>query len=66
MAEQKRGQDVTAGADRRDDVGQNGVYPATGPYPEGEVEILTPGELNGPHDENDTADDQPDSDALGG
>jgi hypothetical protein len=66
MANEKRGQDVTAGAGRRDDVGKSGIYPATGPYPEGKVEILTPGELNRPHDESDTADDQPDSDALGG
>lgn len=66
MPDEKRGQDVTAGAGRRDDVGKSGIYPATGPYPKGEVEILTPGELNGPHNESGTADDQPDSDALGG
>ena len=53
MAQQKPGQDVTAGAGRRDEVGRTGVYPATGPYPEGEVEIVTPGEINkGPNRED--------------
>ena len=46
MAQQKSGQDVTAGAGRRDEVGKSGVYPATGPYPEGEPEVITPGEIN--------------------
>lgn len=66
MPDEKRGQDVTAGAGRRDEVGTSGIYPATGPYPDGEIEILTPGALNRPHEEDDTADDRPDSDALGG
>jgi hypothetical protein len=46
MAQQKPGQDVTAGAGRRDEVGKTGVYPATGPYPEGDVEVVTPDEIN--------------------
>jgi len=46
MAQQKTGQDVTAGAGRRDEVGKSGVYPATGPYPEGDLDVLTPGEIN--------------------
>lgn len=38
--------EVTAGKGRRDEVGKTGIYPATGPYPEGDVEIVTPGEIN--------------------
>ena len=32
-------------AERRDEVGHTGVYPATGPLPEGEAEVLTPGRI---------------------
>jgi hypothetical protein len=68
MAQQKSGDDVTSGAGRRDEVGRTGIYPATGPYPEGAVEVITPDEINrGP--KRDTDDDEADdneSDALGG
>jgi hypothetical protein len=43
MAQQE---DVTAGKGRRDEVGKTGIYPATGPYPEGDVEVVTPGDIN--------------------
>lgn len=43
MAQQE---DVTAGKGRRDEVGKTGIYPATGPYPEGDAEIVTPGDIN--------------------
>jgi len=39
-------EDVTAGKGRKDEVGRSGIYPATGPYPEGDAEIITPGEIN--------------------
>jgi len=39
-------EDVTAGKGRKDEVGHTGIYPATGPYPEGDAEIITPGEIN--------------------
>lgn len=29
-------EDVTAGKGRKDEVGHTGIYPATGPYPEGD------------------------------
>jgi hypothetical protein len=68
MAQQRSGQDVTAGKGQRDEVGRSGVYPATGPYPEGDVTILTPGEINrgetGEEHDHDRDDEQ--SDALGG
>jgi hypothetical protein len=64
-------EDVTAGKGRKDEVGHTGIYPATGPYPEGDAEIITPGEINrgstgeGPAvQQND--DDQLENDALGG
>ena len=41
MAENVRG-----GAGRKDEVGHTGIYPATGPYPDGDVSIITPGEIN--------------------
>ena len=31
---------------RKDEVGHSGIYPATGPRPEGDVETITPGEIN--------------------
>jgi hypothetical protein len=39
-------EDVTAGKGRKDEVGRSGIYPATGPYPEGDTEVITPGEIN--------------------
>ena len=39
-------EDVTAGKGRKDEVGRSGIYPATGPYPEGDAEVITPGEIN--------------------
>jgi hypothetical protein len=45
MAEQDK-QDVTAGKGRRDEVGHTGIYPATGPRPEGELPVRTPGDIN--------------------
>ena len=53
---------------KRDEVGKTGIYPATGPYPPGEVEVITPEEINrGETGEEDTEEefDEP-SDALGG
>lgn len=44
-----RGQDVTAGKGRRDEVGHTGIYPASGPFPEGTPDILTPADINKPH-----------------
>lgn len=45
----QQGQDVTAGKGRRDEVGKNGIYPSSGPFPEGESpSTLTPGEINTP------------------
>lgn len=41
MAEQKR-----EGELRRDEVGKSGIYPGSGPYPEGEADVITPGEIN--------------------
>jgi hypothetical protein len=41
MAEQKRDEQV-----RRDEVGKSGIYPGTGPYPEGDAGVITPGEIN--------------------
>jgi len=37
--------DVTAGKGRRDEVGRSGIYPASGPLPEGDAEVISPGEL---------------------
>ena len=39
-------EDVKAGKGRKDEVGHTGVYPATGPYPEKDAEIITPSEIN--------------------
>lgn len=64
MAQKNSGQDVTAGAGRRDEVGKTGVYPATGPYPEGDVEIITPEAIN--RGETGEEEEDPGSDALGG
>jgi hypothetical protein len=41
MPENARG-----GAGRKDEVGHTGIYPATGPYPEGETPVITPAEIN--------------------
>ncbi len=46
-------QDVTAGKGRRDEVGKTGIYPSSGPRPEGPVPILTPGDINEPRDHKD-------------
>lgn len=43
------GGDVGAGKGRRDVVGRTGIYPASGPLPEGEAEVLTPGDINEGH-----------------
>ena len=48
MAEQSK-QDVTAGKGRRDEVGHTGIYPAGGPLPEGDVPVITPGDINKGH-----------------
>jgi hypothetical protein len=37
--------DVTAGKGRRDEVGRSGIYPASGPLPEHDAEVVSPGEL---------------------
>lgn len=39
-------ENVTGGKRRKDEVGRSGIYPATGPYPEGDVDVITPGETN--------------------
>lgn len=39
-------EDVTAGKGRTDEVGRSGIYPATGPYPEGDAAVITPAEIN--------------------
>ena len=39
-------EDVTAGRGRKDEVGRSGIYPATGPYPDRDAEVITPGEIN--------------------
>lgn len=36
-------QDVRAGKGRRDEVGRSGIYPASGPLPEGDVELREQG-----------------------
>src|SRR5215217_8173870 len=33
------------GQGRRDEVGRTGVYPGSGPYPEGSAEVRTPGDF---------------------
>ena len=33
-------------AERRDEVGHTGVYPGSGPLPEGDADVLTPGDIN--------------------
>ena len=45
-----RGEDVTAGKGRRDEVGKTGIYPGTGPFPEGETPILTPADISKPRE----------------
>ena len=47
---QPQGQDVTAGKGRRDEVGKSGIYPGSGPFPEDDVPILTPADINSPHE----------------
>ena len=42
-------EDVTADKGRKDEVGRSGIYPASGPYPEGNAEVITPGEINREH-----------------
>jgi hypothetical protein len=39
-------EDLTGGKGRKDEVGRTGIYPATGPYPDGDAPILTPQEIN--------------------
>ncbi|HEV8319852.1 MAG TPA: hypothetical protein VGQ10_20725 [Vicinamibacterales bacterium] len=41
MAEQNREEQI-----RRDEVGKSGIYPGSGPYPEGDAGVITPGEIN--------------------
>ena len=38
-------QDVTAGKGRRDEVGRTGIYPSSGPRPEGDAPMVTQGEM---------------------
>jgi hypothetical protein len=66
---------VTGGAGRKDEVGRTGIYPATGPYPEGDAPIITPGEINsgstgegprGHQDDDDLKPDDVENDSLGG
>ena len=45
MAQQDK-QDVTAGKGRRDEVGHTGIYPGSGPRPDGDVPVRTPGDIN--------------------
>ena len=45
----RQGQDVTAGKGRRDEVGKTGIYPISGPFPEGDAPIITPADINEPH-----------------
>lgn len=47
--DEPQGQDVTAGKGRRDEVGRTGIYPSTGPFPEGDAPVITPGDINTPH-----------------
>ena len=64
-------EDVTGGKGRKDEVGRSGIYPATGPHPEG-AEVITPGEINrgrhreGPGVERNEEDEEQENDALGG
>ena len=52
---------------KRDEVGKTGIYPATGPYPPGDLEVITPGEINrGETGEEEQEADDEQSDALGG
>ena len=52
---------------KRDEVGKTGIYPATGPYPQGDLEVLTPDEINrGETGDEEQEEDQETSDALGG
>jgi hypothetical protein len=46
----EKGQDVTAGKGRRDEVGKTGIYPISGPFPEGDAPIITPADINESHD----------------
>jgi hypothetical protein len=39
-------QDVTAGKGRRDEVGHTGIYPGSGPRPDGDVPVRTPEDIN--------------------
>ena len=38
--------DVRGGKGRKDEVGHSGIYPATGPYPDSDAPVITPGEIN--------------------
>ena len=49
QSDEPKAQDVTAGKGRRDEVGKTGIYPSTGPFPEGDAPILTPADINQPH-----------------
>ena len=39
-------EDVRGGKGRTDEVGRSGIYPASGPYPEGDAPFITPDEIN--------------------
>jgi hypothetical protein len=55
MAEQKQQQEL-----RRDEVGKSGIYPGSGPYPEGEADVITPGDINRGQDADAAAVEQSD------
>jgi hypothetical protein len=38
-------QDVTAGKGRRDEVGRTGIYPSSGPLPDGDAPVIAAGDL---------------------
>jgi hypothetical protein len=44
---------IRGGKGRRDEVGPTGIYPATGPYPEGDAPTRTPADINKDTDKSD-------------
>lgn len=50
---------------KRDEVGKTGISPATGPYPPGDAEVITPEEINRREAIDEDIEDE-ESDALGG
>ena len=60
-------EDVTAGEGRKDEVGHSGIYPATGPYPQGDAEINRDDPRTISRESGlDSETEEPENDALGG